>query len=92
MLFMHIVTELIKPVSLSLRLRSNIFADDMLLAALSGFGLKGLPFLFFSMFIVVIAAVVQAVVFSLLSTIYFAIFLVHDEDPSRAKVIDNRSG
>jgi F-type H+-transporting ATPase subunit a len=80
MLFMHIVSELIKPVSLSLRLRSNIFADDMLLAALSGFGLKGLPFLFFSMFIVVIAAVVQAVVFSLLSTIYFAIFLVHDEE------------
>jgi len=92
MLFMHIVTELIKPVSLSLRLRSNIFADDMLLAALSSFGLKGLPFLFFSMFIVVIAAVVQAVVFSLLSTIYFAIFLIHDEDPSRTKPIDSRSG
>jgi len=79
MLFIHIVSELIKPVSLSLRLRSNIFADDMLLSALAGFGIKGLPLLIFSTFIVLIAAVVQAVVFSLLSTIYFALFLVEDE-------------
>ena len=79
MFFMHIVSELIKPVSLSLRLRSNIFADDMLLTALAGFGIKGLPLLMFSTFIVIISAVVQAVVFSLLSTIYFALFLVEEE-------------
>ena len=79
MLFMHIVSELIKPVSLSLRLRSNIFADDMLLTALAGFGIKGLPLLMFSTFIVIISALVQAVVFSLLSTIYFALFLVEEE-------------
>ncbi|MCX5710394.1 MAG: F0F1 ATP synthase subunit A [Candidatus Omnitrophica bacterium] len=92
MLFMHIVTELIKPVTLSLRLRSNIFADDMLIAALSSFGIKGLPFLFFSMFIVVIAAVVQALVFSLLSTIYFAIFLVHDEEDKGHNQLVNKEG
>jgi len=79
MFFMHIVSELIKPVSLSLRLRSNIFADDMLLAALSGFGMKGLPLLLFCTFIVIISALVQALVFSLLSTIYFALFLVEEE-------------
>jgi F-type H+-transporting ATPase subunit a len=79
MFFMHIVSELIKPVSLSLRLRSNIFADDMLLSALSGFGMKGLPLLLFSTFIVIISALVQALVFSLLSTIYFALFLVEEE-------------
>lgn len=79
MFFMHIVSELIKPVSLSLRLRSNIFADDMLLSALAGFGIKGLPLLMFSTFIVIISALVQAVVFSLLSTIYFALFLVEED-------------
>ena len=79
MFFIHIVSELIKPVSLSLRLRSNIFADDMLLSALAGFGIKGLPLLMFSTFIVIISALVQAMVFSLLSTIYFALFLVEEE-------------
>ncbi|MDD5422875.1 MAG: F0F1 ATP synthase subunit A, partial [Candidatus Omnitrophica bacterium] len=38
MLFLHIVGELIRPISLSLRLRSNIWGDDMLLAFISGFG------------------------------------------------------
>ena len=79
MFFMHIISELIRPISLSLRLRSNIFADDMLLSALSGFGIKGLPLLLFSFFIVIISAFVQALVFSLLSTIYFALFLVEEE-------------
>ncbi|MFA5275441.1 MAG: F0F1 ATP synthase subunit A [Candidatus Omnitrophota bacterium] len=79
MFLMHIVSELIKPVSLSLRLRSNIFADDTLLAALSAFGIKGLPLLLFCTFIVIISAFVQAMVFSLLSTIYFALFLVEEE-------------
>ncbi|MBI4706647.1 MAG: F0F1 ATP synthase subunit A [Candidatus Omnitrophica bacterium] len=79
MLFIHIISELIKPISLSLRLRSNIFADDMLLAAIAGFGIKGVGLLLFSSCIVIISAVVQAVVFSLLSTIYFALFLKHEE-------------
>jgi len=80
MFLMHVVSELIKPVSLALRLRSNIFADDTLLMALSSFGLKGLPLLLFCTFIVVIAAVVQALVFSLLSTIYFALFLIEEPE------------
>lgn len=78
MLFMHIVSELIKPITLSLRLRSNILADDMLLGALSGFGIKGLPLLFFCMMLVIISAIIQAFVFSLLSTVYFAIFLTDE--------------
>ncbi|MBI4981813.1 MAG: F0F1 ATP synthase subunit A [Candidatus Omnitrophica bacterium] len=80
MLFIHIISELIKPLSLSLRLRSNIFADDMLLAAIAGFGIKGVGLLLFSSCIVIISAVVQAVVFSLLSTIYFALFLKHEDN------------
>jgi F-type H+-transporting ATPase subunit a len=79
MLLLHIVSELVKPISLSLRLRSNIWGDDMLLAVLSGFGLGGVPLLVFSSLLAILASVVQAVVFSLLSTIYFALVLTHEE-------------
>ncbi|MCX5678161.1 MAG: F0F1 ATP synthase subunit A [Candidatus Omnitrophica bacterium] len=79
MLFLHIISELVRPISLSLRLRSNIWGDDMLLAVLAGFGLKGVPLLLFNMFIAALAAVVQASVFCLLTTIYFALALTREE-------------
>lgn len=79
MLFLHIVSELIRPVSLSLRLRSNIWGDDMLLAVLAGFGLKGIPLFVFNAFLALLAAIVQACVFSLLTTIYFALVLAHED-------------
>ncbi|MDD5439099.1 MAG: F0F1 ATP synthase subunit A [Candidatus Omnitrophica bacterium] len=79
MLFMHIITELIKPFSLSLRLRSNIWGDEMLVSVLAGYGLPAVPVLFFNMFLLLIAAVVQALVFCLLATVYFALVLEHDE-------------
>jgi len=80
MLFLHLVTELVRPITLSLRLRSNIWGDDVLLAVLAGFGLKGVPLIVFSMTLAIIAAVVQAVVFCLLTTIYFALILTHEEE------------
>jgi len=79
MLLLHVLSELIKPISLSLRLRSNIWGDDVLLAVLANFGIAGLPLLFFNTLIAILTAVVQAVVFCLLSTIYFAIFLLEEE-------------
>jgi F-type H+-transporting ATPase subunit a len=79
MFFLHLVGELIKPLSLSLRLRSNIWGDDVLLSVLTSFGMQGFPLLFFNMFSSLLAAVVQAVVFCLLSTIYFAVVLTHEE-------------
>lgn len=79
MLFLHTVSELVRPISLSLRLRSNIWGDDMLLAVLAGFGLKGTPLLLFNMFTTTLAAVVQASVFCLLTTIYFALVLTHEK-------------
>ena len=77
--FIHLVAELIRPISLSLRLRSNIWGDDMLLAVLAGFGLKGVPLLLFSMPLVILAAVVQAAVFCLLTTVYLVLALSHEE-------------
>lgn len=78
MFFLHTLAELIRPVSLSLRLRSNIWGDDMLLSILTGFGLQGVPLLVFNMFLALLAAVVQACVFCLLTTIYFALVLTHE--------------
>jgi F-type H+-transporting ATPase subunit a len=79
MFFIHVFTELIKPLTLSLRLRSNVWGEDMLLAIFAGFGLKGLPFLFFGMCISLLASVIQAGVFSILTAVYFALFLTHDD-------------
>jgi F-type H+-transporting ATPase subunit a len=79
MFFLHIVSELVRPISLSLRLRSNIWGDDMLMAVLAGFGLAGVPLLLFNLFLIIIAGLVQALVFSLLTTIYFALVLAHEE-------------
>jgi len=80
MFFLHIVSELVRPISLSLRLRSNIWGDDMLLSVLSSLGLAGVPLLVFSSLLAIIASVVQAVVFCLLTTIYFALVLTHEEE------------
>lgn len=75
MLFMHIITELVRPISLSLRLRSNIWGDEMLLGVLAGFGLKGVGLLLFSTFLTIIASIVQTVVFCLLTTIYLTLII-----------------
>jgi len=80
MFFLHTIAELIRPISLSLRLRSNIWGDDMLLTILAGFGLKGIPLLLFNTLLALLAAVVQACVFCLLTTIYFALVLTHENE------------
>jgi len=79
LLFLHIISELIRPISLSLRLRSNIWGDDMLLSVLYGFGLPALPLVLFNVALAILAAVVQAGVFCLLTTIYFTLVLSHEE-------------
>lgn len=80
LLIVHTITELFKPVSLALRLRSNIWAEDMLLAVSAQMGIGGVPLLLFNMLLVILSGVMQAVVFSLLSTVYFALVLPHKEE------------
>jgi len=80
MLILHLLTELIRPVSLSLRLRGNIWGDEVLITLLAGFGIKGLPLLIFNMLMGVLASVVQAAVFCMLTTIYLALVLSHEEE------------
>ncbi len=80
MLVLHVLTELIRPITLSLRLRSNVWGDDVLLAVLAGFGIKGIPLLIFSTILAIISSIVQAAVFCLLTTIYFALIVNHEEE------------
>jgi F-type H+-transporting ATPase subunit a len=80
---LHVIAEVIRPLSLSLRLRSNVWGDELLLAVLAGFGLKGLPLLLFNMAMSLLMAVVQTVVFCILTTIYFALVLNHEGEEKR---------
>ena len=75
MFFLHMISEFIKPISLSLRLRSNIWGDDVLLAVLGRFGIAGFPLFFFNTLMAVLTALVQTVVFCFLSTIYFSLVM-----------------
>ena len=88
MLPLHVLGEFIKPVSLSLRLGFNVFAEDVLLAVLVGLGITaglgvhlpvGIPIQAFVIPLVLIFSTVQALVFSLLSTVYIALMSPHEE-------------
>lgn len=83
MFFLHILTELVRPLSLSLRLRGNIWGDEMLITVVSGFGLHGLPLLFFNLLVCILAAFIQAVVFCLLTTIYLAFVTEQEEETAQ---------
>jgi F-type H+-transporting ATPase subunit a len=97
---LHVLGELIKPLSLGLRLFGNIFGEETLVAtmvilgyllmkAIGGIVLAGdsavwgfipgiplqLPFYFLGL----LSSTIQALVFTLLSTVYIALFLPHGD-------------
>jgi F-type H+-transporting ATPase subunit a len=89
MLPVHLIGELAKPISLSCRLFGNIFGEDMLLVGFATLGITALsalhvpfglplqlPFMFLG---VLITQPVQALVFTMLSTVYFLLVLPHDD-------------
>lgn len=90
-LLLHLIGEIAKPLSLALRLFGNILGEDILLGSfmLMGVALMGLvgladyvglplqmPFFFLSLLL----GTIQAVVFTLLSTIYILMVLPHEHD------------
>jgi len=89
---LHIIGELTKPLSLSLRLFGNISGEDMLLAIFVGLGisimailhppawLPGIPLHVPFIFLALLTSFVQALVFTLLSTIYFSLMTHHEEE------------
>jgi F-type H+-transporting ATPase subunit a len=88
MLPIHLMGELAKPISLSCRLFGNIFGEDMLLVAFASLGITvlafaniplGLPLHLPFLFLALLTSTLQALVFTVLSTIYFLLMLPHDD-------------
>ncbi len=86
---LHIIGELARPVSLSLRLFGNITGEDMLLAIFATLGVSllsfmhmpiGIPLHLPFIFLALLTSFVQALVFTLLTTIYFSLMSSHDEE------------
>lgn len=89
MLPLHVIEELAKPMSLSLRLFGNITGEDVLLYIFVGLGVGilgfthlpvGIPLQIPFIFLALLTSFIQALVFTLLSTIYFALMLPHEEE------------
>jgi F-type H+-transporting ATPase subunit a len=85
---LHIMEEFIKPLSLAFRLFGNILGEDALIGAMVVLGIAclsfihspiGLPLQFPFMLLSLLLGAIQAVVFSLLSTIYISLMLPHEE-------------
>jgi F-type H+-transporting ATPase subunit a len=85
---LHIISELAKPLSLSLRLFGNILGEDVLIAVFVGLGVGilaftnlplGVPIHFPFVFLAMLTSTVQALVFASLSTIYFLMMFPHEE-------------
>jgi F-type H+-transporting ATPase subunit a len=94
MLPIHVLGELAKPISLSCRLFGNVFGEDMLLVAFATLGVITLPFkhvpfglplhlLFIPL--ALLSSVLQALVFTVLSTVYFLLMLPHDDHAHEGK-------
>jgi F-type H+-transporting ATPase subunit a len=88
MLPIHILGELAKPISLSCRLFGNIFGEDMLLVAFASLGVTtlafthlpfGLPLQLPFLALALLGSTLQALVFTVLSTIYFLLMLPHED-------------
>ncbi len=92
---LHVLGELIKPVSLSLRLFGNIFGEDTLVATMVILGylitqlifgdggfvayLPGVPLQLPFYFLGLLSSTIQALVFTLLATVYIALWLPHGD-------------
>ena len=88
MLIIHVIGEIAKPFSLALRLFGNITGEDALIAAFVGLGITalsfmdspvGLPLQLPFVFLGLLLSTVQALVFTLLSTIYILMMLPHEK-------------
>jgi len=84
----HIITEIAKPFTLAVRLFGNITGEDVLVAAFAGLGIGMLAFMHSPVgvplnvpfiFLGILLSTIQALVFAMLSTIYFLLMLPHEE-------------
>ena len=77
---LHIIGELARPISLSLRLFGNIFGEDTVVAILIMLGAPLLiPFQLLMIPLVIFTSFLQALVFTMLTCVYIAGFVAHEE-------------
>lgn len=82
----HLISEIARPVSLSIRLFGNIFGEETLLVVLAGLTYVIIPYFvaiptqFPVMLLAVLTAFVQAMVFTILTTIYISLAVAHSEE------------
>jgi F-type H+-transporting ATPase subunit a len=75
---LHLLGELIRTVSLSLRLYLNIFGEDTILISLANMGFPLLPLQLIIMGFAVFTSVLQAFIFMALSSIYIMLMTSHE--------------
>jgi len=81
----HLIGELSKPLSLTLRLFGNIFGEDFILVILATLAATFLPFWlpipfqFPLMVFAVFTSFVQALIFAMLTAVYIALITAHEE-------------
>lgn len=87
---LHILEEFIKPLSLACRLYGNVYGEDVLLGVglvlgimmLAPLGLEhfiGLPLHFPFVLLSILLGTIQALVFTLLATVYISMVMPHEE-------------
>lgn len=104
-LMLEVIGELVKPVSLSLRLFGNIFGEDKLLASFLGMGMLivasimgtahpiiGVPLHVIFFPLVLLTSTIQATVFSLLASIYVVLLLPHEHEEHGAEGHQEHTG
>lgn len=93
MMPLHIMEELIKPISLGLRLFGNVMGEDLVIGIFITIGIMmvsfihspiGVPLQFPFLLLGILTGTIQAMVFSLLSTIYIFLMLPHEHESSGA--------
>ena len=67
----EIISEIAKVASLSFRLFGNVFAGEVLIASISAMFAFGVPLPF--MFLEIIVGIIQALIFAVLTLVYFTI-------------------
>lgn len=100
MLFIHGIGEIVKPVTLSLRLYGNLMGEDILLGVFVGLGALtfawshlpiGIPLHLPFVLLAIIFSVVQALVFTVLSVIYIYMVLPDEEHVHTQEANDSRA-
>lgn len=86
---LELITQLSRPLTLSLRLFGNVLGEDILIGAFTLFGLGlvahynppvGVPLQIPFMFLALLTSTMQALVFTLLSTVYILLSMPHADE------------